>query len=158
MIGQKKTWAIIMVGIMVLTWVLGDVSLSWADKGSSQAGRTEIRARGVGAAIGGIIPELNGKFRNETAKGRMKLQGELENINLALGTHVTFCLLVGGAGSPVFLATEPIIVEATENIAEFGLDSRDAPLPVSTVVANDVLQAWQGDACSGTQLATATFQ
>src|SRR5262245_13095050 len=56
------------------------------------SGEVRLRARGQ-AVINGIEAELRGDF--ERRPDRTRLDGQLENINLPLGSAISFCLMQG---------------------------------------------------------------
>src|SRR5262245_11923705 len=61
-------------------------------------GEVRLRARGE-AIISGIEAELRGTF--ERRPERTRLDGELENINLPLGSAISFCLVQGSNTLPL---------------------------------------------------------
>ena len=98
-----------------------------------------LRARGE-AVINGVEAELRGKFEREPE--RTRLEGELENINLPVGSAMSFCLMRGNSTMPVAVG----IIELQddhERQAEFELRTDEGQTPPN-VQAGDVLQARDG--------------
>jgi hypothetical protein len=133
---------IIAIGLPTLTY-LSPVAFG-------KPGEVRLRARGE-HVINGIEAELRGDFRNLLT--RLRLQGELENINLPLGTHITFCVQPGN----MRLAVAKVELEEQQKVAEFELDTNDGDT-FPNVVAGDVLQARQGTTCAAPLLVSATFK
>jgi len=140
---------------MVVALALVSSAVLMASAGANSGGSNEIRLRAQGlAAINGIEAQLQGDFRSSAA--RQRLSGELKNINLDLGTDISFCLDSGGVTS--LQATAPVQAVAGVNIAAFELDT-NYWVVVPAVVAGDVLEAHQGTGdCSAPLLISAKFQ
>src|SRR5262249_24446270 len=111
--------------------------------GGATASETRLRARGSGSVAGGVVPELNGDFRIQGARTRLK--GELEDLSAAAfgaGDPVAFCLQNGTTNS--VLAVSTIVSEPNEGlVAEFGLDSNHGDVP-PVVVSGNILTAVPG--------------
>jgi hypothetical protein len=130
--------------------------------GGGGGAETRLRAKGSGPVAGGVVPELNGDFRIQGARTRLK--GELENLSaasFAVSQPIGFCLQQGTINT--VLAISNVVSEPTEGlVAEFGLDSQNGDTP-PTVVTGSVLTAVPGEAvtlggvCAGTPIASATF-
>src|SRR5215467_10808602 len=93
---------LLLSALLVLSLGCGSV----ADKTSSDPGPapggagpnapsgTEVRLRARGqAVINGVEAELRGNF--ERRPDRTRLDGELEDINLPIGSAISFCLVQG---------------------------------------------------------------
>ncbi len=103
-----------------------------------QGGEVRLKARGE-VVINGVEAELRGKFEREPE--RTRLDGELENINLPVGSAISFCLMRGNSTMP--LAVGIIGLQEEEREAEFELRSDEGQNPPN-VQAGDVLQARDG--------------
>ena len=119
-------------------------------------GQSELQAQGE-AVIAGVEAELRSTF--EQQPGLTKLDGELEHINLAVGSAISFCLVQGGNTIP--LAVGIIRVEGQDRIAEFHLHSDNGQTPPN-VQAGNILQARDGangnlPDCSRAVLVTAMY-
>jgi len=100
-------------------------------------GEVRLRARGE-AVINGVEVELRGNF--ERRPERTRLDGELEDINLPVGSAVSFCLVQGGRAIPLAVG---IIQSSGGRRAEFHIRTDDGQHPPN-VQAGDVLQARDG--------------
>src|SRR5262249_37250697 len=100
-------------------------------------GEVRLRARGE-AFINGAEVELRGNF--ERRPDRTRLDGELEDINLPLGSAVSFCLVQGGRTIPLAVG---MIQSQDGRRAEFHIRTDDGQHPPN-VQAGDVLQARDG--------------
>jgi hypothetical protein len=131
--------------------------------GQPQSGEVRLRAKAE-AVINGHQVELNGDFRNEA--GRQRLKGDLEDAGLAAGTSISFCLVTSSGTVPLAVGVigrneEDELEEPDE--AEFELDSEKGQT-VPAVAVGDKLEARQGATmsgtadCSATLLISATFQ
>src|SRR5262249_61655936 len=87
-------------------------------------GEVRLRARGE-AFINGAEVELRGNF--ERRPDRTRLDGELEDINLPLGSAVSFCLVQGGRTIPLAVGT--IQVQDQRREAEFHIRTDDGQHP-----------------------------
>jgi hypothetical protein len=95
----------------------------------------ELRARAE-AVINGAQVELRGKFEREPEETH--LQGELRDVNLPVGSAVSFCLVQGMSTIPLAVG-----VVQEERKAEFELRSDRGQNPPN-VQAGNVLQARDG--------------
>ena len=114
--------------------------LALAVMGSANAAlaqETRLRAR-ENKVINGVEAELRGDFRSKGSP--IRLNAELENINLPAGTKVAFCLLQNGTKSRIGVGQ--VHMEAGRPVAEIELEANDGD-SVPTVAAGDVLQARQ---------------
>jgi len=89
--------------------------------------------------INGIEAELRGNF--ERRPDRTRLDGQLENINLPLGSAISFCLIQGFNTIP--LAVGIIHLQDQRRQAEFHIRTDEGRNPPN-VQAGDVLQARDG--------------
>jgi len=120
------------------------------------AGEVELRARGE-AVINGVEAELRGQF--ERRPDRTRLDGQLEDINLPIGSAISFCLMQGGQTIP--LAVGIIQLQDQRREAEFHIRTDQGQNPPNVQVG-DVLQARDGANvtmadCSRALLVTGTF-
>lgn len=102
------------------------------------SGEVELSARGE-AVINGIQAELRGQF--ERRPDRTRLDGQLENINLPLGSAISFCLVQGGQTIP--LAVGIIQLQDQRREAEFHIRTDQGQTPPNVQIG-DVLQARDG--------------
>src|SRR5262245_55595593 len=98
-------------------------------------GEVRLRARGQ-AVINGIEAELRGDF--ERRPDRTRLDGQLENINLPVGSAISFCLMQGVNTIP--LAVGIIQLQDQGREAEFHIRTDEGQNPPNVQVC-DVLQA-----------------
>jgi hypothetical protein len=110
--------------------VMGTANAAWGQQ-------TRLRAR-ENKVINGVEAELRGDFRSNGSP--IRLNAELENINLPVGTKVAFCLLQNGTKSRIGVGQ--VHMEAGRPVAEIQLEANDGD-SVPTVAAGDVLQARQ---------------
>jgi len=75
--------------------LVGMTSHVWADHGSNNT-ETRLRTKLSGAAIQGKTPEGSADFRSDT-RGRMRLDVEVENVNLPSGTMLQVAVTRGTA-------------------------------------------------------------
>jgi hypothetical protein len=92
--------------------------------------KVELKTRLVGAAIGGITPEGEAKARTDPRS--MRLEVEVEHVNLANGTVLDVSISHGGAATSV----GQITLRGGEG--ELELDTRDGNT-VPTVVSGDMV-------------------
>jgi hypothetical protein len=119
-------------------------------------GQVELQANGE-ALVAGVQAELRSTF--EQIPGRTRLDGELEHINLPVGSAISFCLTQGGNTIP--LAVGIIQLEGQDRVAELHIRTDNGQTPPNVQVGN-VLQARDGANgsladCSRPLLVTATF-
>jgi hypothetical protein len=120
--------SVAMMGVMV---VMGASSQMWADQ------QTRFRAR-ENKMINGFEAELRGDYRETHSP--VRLNAELEKINLPAGTKVAFCLLHDGVKT--LLGVSKVGVEGDVPVAELELNAEDGAT-VPNVEVGDVLQARQ---------------
>jgi hypothetical protein len=111
------------------------------------------------SVIGGIEAELRSTFRAR-ANGRRQLNGELENINLPVGTKISFCLTTATQAVP--LAVRSIKIVAGKKIAEFEFNTENGQA-VPNVNANYKLRARFGSngtkpMCNAPLLVSGTYR
>jgi len=97
----------------------------------NNATQVRLRTRLAGAAIAGRHPEGNADFRNDGV--RMRLNVEVENVNLANGTVLTVAIVHNGTST----AAGTIMVNSSSDENELELDSQNGNM-VPTVVAGDM--------------------
>jgi hypothetical protein len=102
------------------------------------SGEVRLSARGQ-AVINGIEAELRGSF--ERRPDRTRLDGQLENISLPVGSAISFCLMQGVNTIP--LAVGIIQLQDQRREAEFHIRTDEGQNPPSVQVG-DVLQARDG--------------
>ena len=98
----------------------------------------QLSARGA-MAISGVQAELRGNF--EQRLGRTSLDGRFEDINMPVGSAVSFCLMHGEQTIP--LAVGIIQPQDQGRAAEFHIRT-DLGQNAPSVQAGDVLQARDG--------------
>jgi len=99
----------------------------------------EIRLRArQNKVINGIEAELRGDFR--AAANPIRLNAELDNINIPVGTRIAFCLVQNGVKTKIGVAR--VAVVAGVQVAEVELSANDGDA-VPNVSAGDILQARQ---------------
>ena len=106
--------------------------------GMTMNGELQLSARGA-MAISGVQAELRGNF--EQRLGRTSLDGRFEDINMPVGSAVSFCLMHGEQTIP--LGVGIIQLQNQGRAAEFHIrteQGQNAP----SVQAGDVLQARDG--------------
>lgn len=138
--------------------VLALAITSLAGSASAQDIRLSARQNKV---INGIEAQLRGDFRDRGSSQR--LNSELENINVPVGTKVAFCLLQNGVKSLVGVGTVRMV--AGRPTAAVELNTNDGEV-VPSVSAGDVLQARQrkiapfktSPTCGTALLVSAAFQ
>jgi hypothetical protein len=110
------------------------LSTAFAD---SKANETRLRAQLTGPAIGNVTPSGSADFRSDS-RGRMRLNVEVEHVNLPQGTTLTVTLTHAGSASTVGTVT----LGAT-GFAELELNSQDGQT-VPAVQSGDVVTAMNG--------------
>jgi hypothetical protein len=106
--------------------------------GMSMKAELQLTAHGQ-MAISGVQAQLSGTF--EQHPDRMRLDGQLEDMNMPVGSAVSFCLMHGGQTIP--LAVGVIQPQDQGREAEFHISTDQGQNPPS-VQAGDVLQARDG--------------
>src|SRR5437764_10581921 len=82
--------------------MIGATMVARADHGNNNNNNnneTRLRTRLAGGAINGKTPEGNADFRSEPAKGRTRLNVEVENVNLPAGTVLDVTVQHGAAST-----------------------------------------------------------
>jgi hypothetical protein len=97
----------------------------------------DLRARAE-AVINGVQVELRGKFEREPQETH--LDGELDDMNLPVGSAISFCLVQGMSTIPLAVG---IVQEEDQRKAQFELRSDHGQNPPNVQVGN-VLQARDG--------------
>jgi hypothetical protein len=151
---MKTKMKLATLAILSVMAVLGTTNQVWADKGGQQ--QVELRAR-ANKHINGFEAELRGDYRERP--GRNRLNAELEQINLPVGTPVAFCLVQGGVSSLIGVGN---VSKAFRT--EIELEAEDGDV-VPTVKAGNVLEAHQASkapfspnpTCSDALLISAPF-
>jgi len=119
---------------------LGAANQAWADHGSQNSQNnteTRLRTRLSGGAMQGKTPEGNADFRSDS-RGRMRLNVEVENVNLAAGTVLQ--VSVQHAGMTV--AAGMITLQAG-GFGELELNSQDGDT-VPAVQSGDMIMVANG--------------
>jgi len=88
--------------------------------------------------INGVQAELRGNFR--VKGGSTRLNSELDNINIPVGTKVAFCLLQSGVKTLLGVGQVAMVAGIPTAVVELNTNDGDT---VPTVLAGDVLQARQ---------------
>lgn len=138
--------------VLVLT-VMGSASQMWAQQ-------SRLRARS-NKVVNGIEAQLRGDYRERTSP--IRLNAELENINVPAGTPVAFCLLKDGVKT--LIGVGKVSVAGGVPTASLELEATDGDV-VPVVEAGDVLQAHQratkpfnpNPTCGSVLLLSAAFQ
>jgi hypothetical protein len=89
--------------------------------------------------ISGVAANLSGNF--EQRPDRTSLDGQLENVNMPVGSAVSFCLMHAGQTIPLAVGTAQLLGQS--RAAEFQLRTDQGQNP-PRVQAGDVLQARDG--------------
>ena len=139
--------------LLVLT-IMSSSSQSWADQ------QTRLRAR-KNKVVNGIEAELRGDYRENNAP--IRLNSELEQINIPAGTPVAFCLVQDGVST--LLGVGRVVLIGGVQVASVELEASDGDV-VPKVSAGDVLQARQRSVapfnpkpgCGAALLVSAPFQ
>jgi hypothetical protein len=150
---MKSKMSLLNMGAVLALLIATSVSSAWA-----QQVRLEARKNKV---INGVEAELRGDYREKA--GPSRLNAELENINVPVGTKVAFCMLQSGAKTLIGVGHVAIVGGVPK--AEIELSANDGD-SVPKVTAGDVLQARQKKAapfntnptCSAPLLVSAIFQ
>jgi hypothetical protein len=128
--------------------------------GSAWGQQVRLSAR-QNKVINGVEAELRGDYRENGSPSR--LNAELENVNIPVGTKVAFCMLQSGVKTLIGIGKVAMV--AGRPTAEIELSANDGDT-VPKVIAGDVLQARQKKAapfkanptCGSTLLLSAAFQ
>jgi hypothetical protein len=97
-----------------------------------------LRAKGS-EVVNDVVAELNSDFIVDGS--RQRLQAQLENIALPLGSPISFCLVSGTVTTPV--AIGKVKLEGQLKVAEFGLDTNNGDT-VPNVASGDKIEAHKG--------------
>jgi len=119
------------LAMILMMAVMGLTSTGFADQ------KVELKAR-QNKRINGFQAELRGDYREKSGPDR--LNGELGQINIPLGTPVAFCLVHSGVSSLVTVAD--VAKTGGEIQAQFELEAEHGD-SIPKVVAGDLLQAHQ---------------
>jgi hypothetical protein len=113
------------VPVLMAAFFAGHQAVAQSDDATaepSQATTTKLlNARGE-SVVSGVEAELTSTFRARS-NGRRQLNGELENINLPVGTKISFCLTTTTQAVP--LAVRSIKLIAGKKVAEFEFDTEN---------------------------------
>ena len=115
---------------LVIMGVVCSASPLWGQEVRLRARRDKV--------INGFEAELRGDFR--AAANPIRLNAELDNINIPVGTRVAFCLVQNGVKSKIGVAQVRVI--GGVRVAEVELTANDGDA-VPNVSAGDILQARQ---------------
>ena len=110
--------------------VLGVVSSAWAQQVRLSARQNKI--------VNGIEAELRGDYRASASPQR--LNSELDNINVPVGTPIAFCLVQNGVKTLLGVGQVTLVGGVPTSTIELNVNDGDT---VPTVSAGDVLQARQ---------------
>jgi hypothetical protein len=154
--------------VLVMAMMLAGSGSLWAqddtdamtDSQPDAKAQTRLTAR-VNTVINGIRSELRGDYR--AAASPIRLNAELEQLNLPIGTPVAFCLLQGGVKH--LAGVGRVHLKAGVRVAEIQLEATDGDR-VPVVKAGDRLQAHQKKVapfntpatCGSPLLTSAAFQ
>ena len=138
--------------LLVLT-IMSSASQSWAEQ-------TRLRAR-KNKVVNGIEAELRGDYRENNAP--IRLNSDLEQINIPAGTPVAFCLVQNGVST--LLGVGKVALVGGVPVASVELTASDGDV-VPSVNPGDVLQARQRSVapfnphpgCGAALLVSAAFQ
>ncbi len=138
--------------LLVLT-IMSSAGQSWAEQ-------TRLRAR-KNKVVNGIEAELRGDYRENNAP--IRLNSELEQINIPAGTRVAFCLVQDGVRT--LLGVGRVVLIGGVPVASVELTASDGDV-VPKVNPGDVLQARQrsvapfnpNPGCGAALLVSAAFQ
>lgn len=144
------------LAVVIALGLVSGASLIWAQS----AAPTQLRVR-KNAQINGIEAQLRGDFRANP--NPIRLNSDLENINLPVGTPVAFCLVQGTTRTLIGVA--PVATVGGILDATVELSARDGDT-VPAVNAGDRLQARQSKTapfnpnpnCSSPLLISGNFQ
>jgi len=133
--------------------IMASGSAAWAQQTRLSARKNKI--------INGIEAQLRGDYRARA--NPIRLNADLENINVPVGTKVAFCLLQDGVKSLVGVGRVAMVGGIPTASVELAANDGDT---VPTVSAGDVLQARQrktapfnaNPTCGTALLVSAAFQ
>lgn len=141
-----------LAAVAILSFVCS-ASPMWAQQVRLSARKNKV--------VNGIEAQLRGDYRERT--NPIRLNAELENINIPVGTKVAFCLLQNGVKTKIGVGQ--VAVVGGIQVAEVELAASDGDA-VPNVSAGDVLQARQAKTspfktspgCGSPLLVSAAFQ
>lgn len=118
------------VAMLLALAVVGTASQVWAQQVRLSARKNKV--------INGIEAQLRGDYRENTNPTR--LNGDLENINIPVGTPVAFCLLQNGVKTLVGVGKIALVGGIPVATVDLAVTDGDT---VPNVNAGDVLQTRQ---------------
>ena len=118
-----------LAAVLVLA-IMASASQMWAQQVRFSARKNKV--------INGIEAQLRGDYRART--NPIRLNAELENINIPVGTRVAFCLLQSGVKTMIGVGQVTLVGGIPVASVELAANDGDV---VPTVGAGDVLQARQ---------------
>ena len=141
---------------LLVVAMMASIGQTWAQ----QSKQVRLRAR-QDKAINGIEAELRGDYRESSAP--IRLNAELEEINIPVGTPVAFCLLQNGVKTKIGVDQVAMVVGIPTASVELSANDGDT---VPKVNAGDVVQAHQSKkapfktnpGCGSPLLVSAAFQ
>lgn len=147
----KSRFAIV-AAILVMA-IMASASQAWAQQVRLSARKNKV--------INGIEAELRGDYREKT--NPIRLNAELDNINIPVGTPVAFCVLQNGVATQIGVGKVALVGGIP--VAEIELSASDGDA-VPNLNAGDVLQARQrklapfktSPTCGTALLLSAAFQ
>jgi len=98
---------------------------------------TRLRTQLIGSAISGVTPSGNADFRSDS-RGRMRLNVEVEHVNLPQGSTLTVTITHAGAST-----TAGVITLNAVGFGELELNSQDGEA-VPAVQSGDVVTVMNG--------------
>ena len=140
------------LAVLLVVAIMGSTTAAWA--------QTRLSAR-KNKVINGIEAQLRGDYRANP--NPIRLNAELENINIPVGTKVAFCLLQNGVKSLIGVGQVTLVGGIPTASVELATADGDT---VPNVSAGDVLQARQrklapfksSPTCGTALLVSAAFQ
>jgi hypothetical protein len=140
------------LAVLLVVAMMGSTTAAWA--------QTRLSAR-KNKVINGIEAQLRGDYRANP--NPIRLNAELENINIPVGTKVAFCLLQNGVKSLIGVGQVTLVGGIPTASVELATADGDT---VPNVSAGDVLQARQrklapfksSPTCGTALLVSAAFQ
>ena len=127
--------------LAMAAFLMGGVVTMRAEDGNKNGQNAQVRLRTTlsGASIQGKKPEGNADFRND-AQGRTRLNVEVENVNLPMGTVLTVAVVHGGVSTKV-----GTITLGSTGESELELDSQNGAT-VPAIVSGDMVTVSNGAA------------
>lgn len=127
---MNKRIRLVGVAALLCMAIMASASQVWAQQVRLSARKNKV--------INGIEAELRGDYRANS--NPIRLNAELENINIPVGTPVAFCLLQDGVKTLIGVGKVALVGGVPR--AEVELSANDGAV-VPTVSAGDVMQARQ---------------